>query len=92
MVYGAIVNATSNFRGQKNDATNHIVAAMATFPVMGVYAKNNKIQWGFFNSIVVAGVLAYLKYSYSGNFVGVNPSTQTERLRVAVTPSHYKIN
>lgn len=86
-----MVNATSNFRRQKNDSINHAVAALVTFPVMGVYAKTNKIQWGVFNSIAIAGILAYLKYSYSEKFIGVNPSKQFSRLSTGVTPSHYKI-
>ena len=41
LVYGTIVNATSNYRNKKDDAVNHFTAAMLTFPVIGMYSKRN---------------------------------------------------
>lgn len=92
LAYGAIVNLLSNFRGKKNDEFNHVFAAMTTMPAMGVYAKANKFQWGVLNSMVVAGILAYLKYSYSGKFCGVSPDKQSNRPVLATFASHYKPN
>ncbi|CAF0794468.1 unnamed protein product [Brachionus calyciflorus] len=92
LAYGAIVNATANYRGKKNDSKNHVVAALATFPAMGVYAKTNKIKWGLMNSVVAAGFLAYLKYTYSGKFYGISPDKQPSSVANSVFPSHYKPN
>lgn len=41
--YGIVVNASSKFRDNKDGAVNHIIAAMATIPVVGVYAKSKSI-------------------------------------------------
>lgn len=66
MAYGSVVNATANFRGQKNDEVNHALAALVTFPVMGVYAKSKKII--NFNFKTFLGLCAHFIWIKNENF------------------------
>jgi hypothetical protein len=62
IAYGAFVNAVSRYRSNADDAGNHAIATLLTFPILGVYAKANKLQHGVTTAIWLSGLMALFKF------------------------------